>query len=1021
MRRALSLLLFLSAFVAAQAQTSFRDTPLLTALSALNRGAEGYSVEVQTDGLESLRTTADVAGMPLPDAVRRVCRGLPVRVKRRGRKIYVMSSKKPPVKLAVNGYIRDAFTHEAIDSATVTFMDLDSTVVRRFAVARPYWQYQFQDTLPRAGAYIIKVERRGYNDGWKRKTFRYVPHRLTEGTFDTIYLAKERRVDLPELLVQSTKIKMVVRGDTLVYNADAFNLREGSMLDELIAMLPGATLDRNGVITVNGRRISSLLVGGSDFFRGDPTVALRNLPAYMVDKVKVYEQMSFSDDALGYSREEKRGQMPLVMDVLLKRQYEIGWLGNASVGGGTDSHYAARAFAMRYTKQSRVALYGNANDMAGDAYYDATNGNWHSGRRLTPVKAEQVGLDVSVRDRDGRWQIAGNSKLKNRRTADESSSSTVNFLGETNVFSRERNRSTARQTETNSYVNIEAAPWKGMALKAYGSVDYRYHKNDGTSTSADFDRLPDEHYRGEALDSLLTPHSSDHLIEALRRERLGRGHRLQTNLYLQARQRVGMDLIDVSVGGSFDNDRNQSLSRYSLASQSATYSDYDAKQWNINGAANYFLGFSDIWGWDRMSFQFRYSASHTYTPRHSPFYLLDGTPQEQWPIETLASARDSLARLADVSNSYHSATWHTEQRPFFSFTLLGWTGRKGQTSLFLDFPVRFVSDKADYQRAAIDTTVRASHAFFEPEVRYYYQVNNARGKSDFQLTAGTTGQTADIVQLIGYRDTSTPLVVRMGNPNLRTGRNWQAQVGYNQFRQRSGQSWNASLGYRLYTRMFCQRVSYDASTGTRSYRPDNIDGNWSLSAAGGFNTPLGHRLRLGLSAAAAYRNSADYVSIDGFDSRRSSVRRTTFAPKATLGYQHGSVNVLLLASAGYSHSEANLYETMNLWETQCGLTANIPLPLALRLSSDLRLLGHHGYQDPAFNCHELLWNASLSRTLLRNRLVVTLDAFDILGQLRSVSYTVNAQLQRETWQRTLRRYVMLHLAYRFDAKPKKRR
>lgn len=91
--------------------------------------------------------------------------------------------------------------------------------------------------------------------------------------------SKPRDTQLGEATVTASKIRMVVKGDTLVYNADAFQLSEGSMLDGLIKRLPGFEL-RDGQITVNGQYVSSLLVNGEDFFRGDPRVALENLPAY---------------------------------------------------------------------------------------------------------------------------------------------------------------------------------------------------------------------------------------------------------------------------------------------------------------------------------------------------------------------------------------------------------------------------------------------------------------------------------------------------------------------------------------------------------------------------------------------------------------------------------------------------------------------------------------------------------------------------------------------------------------------
>ena len=92
-----------------------------------------------------------------------------------------------------------------------------------------------------------------------------------------------------------------MKGDTMVYNAAAFQLAQGSMLDELVRQLPGVRLE-NGQITVNGRFVSSLMLNGEDFFKGNPKIALDNLPAYMVDKVKVYERQNDRDRALGIKK-----------------------------------------------------------------------------------------------------------------------------------------------------------------------------------------------------------------------------------------------------------------------------------------------------------------------------------------------------------------------------------------------------------------------------------------------------------------------------------------------------------------------------------------------------------------------------------------------------------------------------------------------------------------------------------------------------------------------------------------------
>lgn len=123
--------------------------------------------------------------------------------------------------------------------------------------------------------------------------------------------------------VKATKVKFYMKGDTVVYNADAFQLENGSMLDAIIRQLPGVELKDGGEITVNGKKVDELLLNGKDFFSHDRQIMLENLPAYMVKDIKVYERQSerskfFKDSLLDIKK-------PYVMDVNLKREYSIGY------------------------------------------------------------------------------------------------------------------------------------------------------------------------------------------------------------------------------------------------------------------------------------------------------------------------------------------------------------------------------------------------------------------------------------------------------------------------------------------------------------------------------------------------------------------------------------------------------------------------------------------------------------------------------------------------------------------------
>lgn len=372
-----------------------------------------------------------------------------------------------------------------------------------------------------------------------------------------VFMQKRPRkeIQLGEATVKATKLMMVMKGDTLVYNADAFQLAEGSMLDKLISMLPGVELKKDGVITVNGRKVERLLVNGEDFFTGSPKVALENLPAYTVDKVKVYERMNDRDRALGYTKEEV-GKQPLAMDVQLKKQYSMG--GFANVGGayGTDGHYGARLFALRFTKQSRIGMYANINDFMGGSYYDS-NGNWQTASGGSMATTKDAGLYYLINDRRKRFKVDGNTRFWYHKDTTESKTSTTTFFDSGDVFSRSRQRSVAHELVADAAFNIQITPPdKGLFLQARPQFNYKnYDRTDGSQT-ADWNSALTERYMGEALDSLFDPDAASHLrenlISSLASTSLAKGHSFRGGGTLQGSWRVpnSPDAVDLVAGGT---------------------------------------------------------------------------------------------------------------------------------------------------------------------------------------------------------------------------------------------------------------------------------------------------------------------------------------------------------------------------------------------------------------------------------------------------------------------------------------
>lgn len=251
----------------------------------------------------------------------------------------------------------------------------------------------------------------------------------------------------------------------------------------------------------------------------------------MVDKIKVYRKMDERLMVASDLRTLRKDQLPLVLDVGLKKEYTTSWVGNATVGYGTDHHHEARMFAMRFTPNSHIAMVGNSNDVRGDSYY-SSDGNWQEPYGNTAeVTTHEVKVDGMLRDEDKKWKLSDQLSLKAQKRDYLSKTSTTMFLGD-DVYSRYLFNNTNKNIKlgfsgTNSYT-----PSKQFTLDFTPKVSYYHYDNRYTSTSADFNRQLAERYMGEALDSLFGGNLENEyrkiLISSLKNQYYGKGNELTT-------------------------------------------------------------------------------------------------------------------------------------------------------------------------------------------------------------------------------------------------------------------------------------------------------------------------------------------------------------------------------------------------------------------------------------------------------------------------------------------------------------
>ena len=267
----------------------------------------------------------------------------------------------------VFGTVQDAFLKTPLPEAKVSLLlAADSSVVIE---SIPVTAKRRDDGTVREAQFMLQPEKKtckyllrgtleGYEDGYLPLTI----DATNTGAImldDALELRKIRQVNLQEVTVTATKVKMYYRGDTIVYDATAFKLPDGSMLDDLIHQMPGVTIDEYGQIFVNGRKIDELQLGSRSFMRGNSKVLMENLPYYTVKDIKVYDQDTDLNRALNAQVERKK----FVMDVNLKQEHQVGYIANVEAAGGTMERWLGRAFLLGFTERTRYTLLGNSNNV----------------------------------------------------------------------------------------------------------------------------------------------------------------------------------------------------------------------------------------------------------------------------------------------------------------------------------------------------------------------------------------------------------------------------------------------------------------------------------------------------------------------------------------------------------------------------------------------------------------------------------------------------------------------------------
>ena len=931
------------------------------------------------------------------------------------------------------GLVRDHITSVVQKGVRATLMTTDSVVVDTMNTSeegmvydqKNMWRFRIpsEKVLP---SYIIRFEKKGYYTAYLDFEFK------KKGSQDLYRMpdVKIKRMpvrNLGEAVVRASRIKFYTKDDTLVYNADAFQLAEGSMLDALVRQLPGVELKDDGRIFVNGRFVESLLLNGEEFFTKDGSLMLDNLPAYMVKHVQVYEKTDW-----------KTTDKPYVMDVKLKRQYSIGWIANAEAGGGSDGRYMGRLFGLRFTPNSRLTFFGNLNNV-NENRKPGQSGEWTPANMPSGENTlRQGGIDYLIKEKEGRYKLQGNATLTSNDGRNYTRTSTENYLQSGTAYryamNDRRNRSLALQTS-------HTFGWERVGSYYYSfSPSFNYSKwdNDASTLSAEVNRMFNWTSSAQALDSLFSPNAGAALLRALvnrsQSTSVSKGHSLRGGLGGWGTFSIPGTNKRLELGGNVNyrdylrDEFSQDLYEYPQETAQPedfrhNYGRYRLKEWTYSVNARLYQYFLDR---GQLRVDPFVNMQHYFTQLSDGLYRLDELPgwSQTSSLEQLPSERTYLQTVVDNTNSYVN---HRRD-------LSGNVGVEinYDASVFYfkaTLPLLLRRERQEYARAQIDTLFYRNTLAFNPTASIYLSFINREEKRYGMLSFDYKGNSIQpsMITLLDTRSDSNPLQVTLGNPDLKSSYRHHAEVSYRFRNEKTSRFMNAQFGYDVTHNNVAYGFTYDPATGVYTYRPENINGNYNLNAALGVTAPLdkGKRLTLSNNLGWNYYHNVDLMGTDGTAARRSTrstVRTQLVSEQLRLDLDLGKYKLGAKGNVTWQGATSGRtdFEEISAWNYQYGLTAQLTLPWNVQLNTDLTVYSRRGYAMSGMNTNDVVWNARVAKSFLQGNLTFMVDGFDILHQLSGTSFVVNGQGRTETFRNVLPRYVMAHLIYRLNIKPKKR-
>ena len=896
-------------------------------------------------------------------------------------------------------------------AASVQLLNLPDSTQATGMASNTHGLYRLQ---AKPGKYLLKVTYIGYQPSYTPVQLVSAPKRMGD------IVLQPDAIMLAEAVVVAEAPQVQVVEDTVQFNANAYRTPQGATLEELVKKLPGAEVDDDGNVKINGKDVSKILVNGKEFFGGDVATGLQNLPVEMIEKLKTYDKKSDLARITGIDD----GEEETVLDLTVKKEMNTGWFGNADIAGGTEDRYSLRGMVNYFRGNTQVSLIGRANNVNDQAFSGGGGGpRWRRNSGLTTRK--DLGLNFATESE--KLALEGSARYNYRNNDQISTGYTENFLTGQDASSFSNSNSTQNSRNVSFWANFKME-WRPDTLTNIilrPNMSYSTTRTGSFSQSGTFNDDPYNYvdHPNDFLDlnalAQADPLSDEDPLKDIRVNTSNNrgytdGNSLSAQATLQVNRKLNSKGRNITFRGRFeygDDDSDQyssSDTRYFLTG--STQDDDIIRRYITAPSTDYSyqaqLTYSEpIAKATFLQFSYRFQYSLSESDKNT--YDLAGLGWEwgdRLPDDYLEHRDDDQSKYAEYQTYAHDAR-------------IGLRFVRPKYQLNAGFSFQPQNTRLTYQKGDIDT-VSTRHVFnFAPNIDFRMRFSKV---SQLRVTYRGRSSQPGMENLLPVTDDSNPLNVRVGNPDLKPAFSHNLRLFYNNYVPDKQRGIFSHAFFQMTQNSISSSRVYNDATGGWTTTPRNINGNWSAFGMFGFNTALKNKkYTIGTFTNANYANNVGYLTSGrGADAveRKNTTTNLTLNERLNATYRNDWLELGVNGTLSYSIERDKLTPDNNQqpYTFSYGANTTINLPWNMSIATNIANQSRRGYRDASMNRDELIWNAQIAQTFLNGDATVSFEMYDILRQQSNITRSLTASGRSVYEYNGINSYCMVHFIYRLN-------